>query len=116
MRSIRKNRYSNETDLEKKERLRLLTETKQINRAKKYKNESMIEKEIRLAHRAEEYKYKSKRQKSESVMDDNSSKRQMSEPRESKGKKGKSFENGNKSDASYDAKQYMVRLQHILND
>ena len=40
----------------------------------------------------------------------------MSEPRESKDMKGKSLEIGNWSDANYDAKQYMVRLQHVLND
>ncbi len=52
----------------------------------------MIEKEIRLAQRAEEYK-KSKSQK-----------------------KGNSLEIGNKSDANYDAKQYMVSLQHVLSN
>jgi hypothetical protein len=31
-------------------------------------------------------------------------------------KKGKSLEIGNRSDANYDAKQYMVRLRYVLND
>ena len=46
---------------------------------------------MRLAQRAEEYK--SKRQK-----------------------KGNSLEIGNRSDANYDTKQYMVSLQHVLNN
>jgi hypothetical protein len=117
--------------MEKRSRLRKLAETKQSNREKKYKNESVIEKEMRLAQRAEEYKskcqtkgnndaeqsraeeYKSKRQ----TKGNNDAEQSRAEEYKSKRqKKGNSLEIGNKSDANYDAKQYMVSLQHVLNN
>ena len=53
MRSIRKKRSSNESDLDKKERLFKLAECKRRHRENHYDNESEMEKSLRLRKQAE---------------------------------------------------------------
>ena len=77
-----KNRYENESEMKKKQRLAKVADHMRLHRD----NESEMEKQERLAKVAEHKRLKRKYQKSESVMEDN------------------------KCDANYDANKYMVRL------
>jgi len=79
---VGKNRYENESEMKKKQRLAKAADHMRLHRD----NESEMEKQERLAKVAEHKRLKRKYQKSESVMEDN------------------------KCDANYDANKYMVRL------